>query len=200
MSARTTIIERFSELPRAMRWLVVATIGTALFLFWQDMLQPIKHGWDRESNRIETQVRAVREGEQLTEQLQGPVLRDTVLGVGLIDLPGGPDEGRKAIADAVNAVLTGDLAVSHSFQIGESTLPRNAATGLVESTKRLKTITGELRFDAKPDKAIRIVQALEQRPEIESVNSVRFTKINEGNLKVRLNFDTWIVATKAARR
>jgi hypothetical protein len=198
--ARTAIFERFNELPRAMRWLAVALVGIALFLFWQDVLLPVKLSWDRQSDALEAQVVAVRNGELLTEQLQGPALRDTVLGVGAIELPSGPDEGRKAIADAVNSVLTGDLAVSHSFQIGESTLPREAAKDLVKSNKRLKTITGELRFEAKPDLTIRIINALERHPQIESVTSVRLTKINEGRLKVRLNFDTWIVAAKATRR
>lgn len=196
--SESALLQRYAELPRAMRWLVVAVAFTVAFLAWESSIGAIVRNWSEQADDIEANLAEIATAKALQARLSD--LRGVIQSLGPVEQPATEDESRMALDRAVNDVLGAHSVSDQSFDLASSAsqLPRNVSSGLVHSSERLRRITGELSFVASPETAIAIISDLESRPEIESVSAVRLVIAGNRTLTVRLTLEAW--ARGEARR
>lgn len=187
------LLERYESLPRAYQWAVLGLGFVILFLIWDSAIKPIGQDWAMQADRIERTVDDVRKGEALMNELNQARLENTIITLGPVDLPTSDTEGRTELSNAVIETLQKHGVRDHSFDLRlGSKLPQSASQGVTDMGRRLTRLTGDLRFEAKPDVMMKIIADLEQRDEIEAVSSVRLTRAGSV-LKVRLDLEAWVI-------
>ena len=194
-----TIWSRFGKLPRAARWAILAVVGLALFLVYDAGVRPVSKGWNDRAEAMLADVRETVRAEERLKHLEAS--RDPILALGPVEIPDREAEAGRALNEAVNEVLK-EHPVSHdSFSLrSPARLKRGTLERLISSDQRVERITGDLRFVAAPDEATAIIAALEKRPEIESISSVRITREPGRKLRVDLTVDVWIVTSQRKAR
>ena len=184
---------RYHEAPRAVRWAILAGGFLVLFLIWDSWIKPVGQAWAMEADRIERTVEDVREGEALMRKLNQARLESTIVNLGPLEQPGSDAQGRTELSNAVIETLREHGVKDHSFDLRlGGKLPAQVSSGVTDQGKRLVRLTGDLRFEAKPDVVIAVIADLERRAEIEAVTSVRLTRAT-GVLRVRLDLEAWVI-------
>lgn len=191
-------IERFRQLPRLVQWGFLIVVGIVLFLIWDQYIAPVTREWNERASRIESQLQMVRDADRLNSDVLK--LRETIIGIGEVELPRNVDIAKRQVEEAVNEV-TGRFSISnHSFSYRESgTVGRGALAGL-PGGQNVEKITGDLRFEASPEDAVAVIAALESRSEIERLVSLQMLKLPNRRVSVRLSLEAWGVPNTAAAR
>ncbi len=194
-----TIWSRFGKLPRAARWAILAVVGLALFLTYDAGVRPVSRGWN---DRAEAMLADVRETARAQERLKHlRASRDPILALGPVEIPDREAEAGRALNEAVNEVLKEHPVSRDSFSLrSPAKLKRGTLERLISSDQRVERITGDLRFVAGPEEATAIIAALEKRPEIESISSVRITRKAGRKVTLDLTVDVWIVTSQRKSR
>lgn len=197
MSHTTSLMQQFRQMPRAIQWAIIAAIGMFLFMAWDQYLKPVADDWNTRAEVIQTQVREVRAGEQVAQELQRSQLKNLVTSMGPVRVPVSVPEGSKRFNDFVLDVLKKHNIGTHDYSFGSrGKMPKNVLTG-VTAGKRLDRYTGDLKFDATPKVAAAIIAELESSPDIESINSARLTRDTGGKVKVHLVIEAWLLSTES---
>jgi hypothetical protein len=201
VSAHGTFSDRFAALPRSVHWLLYAVIAVVIFLVWDTVIGEITADLNRKADRIEEQVRTVRESRHDAQRLRGPQ-ENLIVGFGPVEAPATPNESSKSLGDLVVAVLAAHGVSKEKLDLGGgATLPRDVSRSILAhsrqfSDRRLKTVTGTLAFDATPDKAIAIIRDFEEHPEVEAVTKVQFKKSSGGRVTVNLELEAWAIGAR----
>jgi hypothetical protein len=196
--SESALLQRYAELPRALRWLVIAVALTAAFLAWDSSIGALVRNWSAQADDIEANLAEIATADALQARMND--LRGVIQSIGPVEQPAMEGESRVALDRAVNDVLRAHTVSNQSFDLAASAsqLPRDVSSGLVRSSERLRRITGELSFVASPETAIAIISELESRPEIEAISAVRLVIAGNRTLTVRLTLEAW--ARGEARR
>jgi len=196
MSATDTLIQRVQVLPRAVRWLLLAVAGLALFLVWDNVIRPWSEDFDSRSSRIEAQLSEIREGRGVTQSLRAGAMKGAVISLGAV---APPDDITSVSADLntlVNESLKKHAATNPNFSARtRGKLPTNALTGIRQG-RRIDRYTVDLKFDATPQAAAGVIADIESSPAVHSVNSIRMVRDTGGKLKVALTFEAWALEAK----
>ncbi len=65
----------------------------------------------------------------------------------------------------------------------------------------MERISGDLKFEARPEAALSIISELEDSPAIESITSVRLsTEAGPGKVRVDLTLEAWVVGSDQRSR
>ena len=200
MTKTQTIWNRFRQLPRAVQWASLAAIGIGLFLLHDQHVRPITTTWHDQADEMLKEVGEAARSENRSRQLRA--MREPILGLGAVELPGKEAQGSNALNDAVNEVLKRHTVARDSFNLrGATRLPRNTLSQIIQPNQLVQRITGDFRFDAAPDEAVAIIAELESSPMIEAISSVRITRVS-GTRKVTvdLTVEAWIVSAEPRKR
>jgi hypothetical protein len=196
------MLERFQQLPRAVRWLVVAAVFIALFRVWDLTIGDLSRAWAKEAETVERQITAVRDSAVLTDELED--LENAILGLGPVRAPGRQDEGRTALTLAVVDVLENEPHNIDHYEFdlsgGGDRLPQDLSRDLVRPGNRVSRLTCTVGFDAKPERAIAVIGDLENRDEIEAIRKISITKGDRGTVKVSLTLESWVEVPANRRR
>jgi hypothetical protein len=188
-----SLTQSFQQLPRALKWAVVAAFGLILFLIWSSYLDPIAQDFNRDAEQIESKVRDVRSIRDLNDQT-----KKLIEVVGPVEFPKSEAETSAAVDALVNGLLKKHNASNPNFSLRTtSALPKAALPGVVRNN-RVERLTGDLKFDASPQAAAAIIAELESSPDIESINSVRMTRDTSGKVKVQLALEAWVLSSARA--
>jgi len=193
MTAMTNMLHWFWRLPRAAQWLTFAIVFTVLFLAWHSVLGEIAANWNASADTIEADVRTVRNSREVLADLKR--LGDPITAIGEVATPGGKNEGGVAMSNAVIEIM-GTMKYSFGLNASGGNLPQDISRSVSRGGQRLSRLTGDLKFEATPEKAVDIIAAFETHPDIEAVSSVRLTRSSAGKLTVRLTLEAWVVAEK----
>ncbi len=193
-----SLMDRVTELPRAVRWALGAAVLLLAFVAWDDNVRPIAEGWNRQADAIERQLAEAREAEQLVRAIRAR--RQLVESLGPVELPGPDDDGREALHSLVVDIVRSYRSVRNdSFNLGGGAdrLPAAVSQRLLAASgqagRRLVRISGDLRFDAEPEDAVAIVADLEARPEVEAVSLVRMLRKDGRTVGVTIDLNAWVV-------
>src|SRR5690554_1920825 len=88
--------QQYRALPRALQWALAAAVVLVLFLFWDSFIRPIGDEWSMQADRIQANVRKVRDSRMLEEQFNR--MKNTIVAIGPVEIP----STEKQTSDAVN--------------------------------------------------------------------------------------------------
>ncbi|MHC4415338.1 MAG: hypothetical protein ACYS0G_08650 [Planctomycetota bacterium] len=200
MSSTQTIWQRFRRLPRAAQWALLAAVGLVLFLVYDDGVRPVTERWNERTDAMLADLEEAVRSDHRSRQVRA--MKESVLALGAVGIPGAEAEAGRALNEAVNDVLKRHTVSSDSFTLrSPARLPRGTLSQLIDTDQRVQRITGDLRFNAAPDEATAIIALLEKRPEIEAISSVRITRqAGARKVTVDLTVDVWIVSVEPRSR
>lgn len=184
------LMDRFNQMPRALRWASYAVFGVVLFLIWDSYVYPATLEMAQKADTIERQRDQVRNTPQLLAQMND--LRDAIMIVGHVAPPRDVVEGEGRFTNAVT-----DALKTHGIRDETFTLRRGGAFQsehlyTVTGSRQTYRLTGELRFEAPPDVTMAVIADLESRPEVESLTQVNLTRASGRRLSVRIVLEAWI--------
>lgn len=196
MSNARDHLERFQELPRAMRWVVLAAVFLVAFLFWAKLIQPTAQGWSDRADRMESELHDLK-----TDSGVPTDIRDATIGYGDLQLPDRKQQGSLQLAQHVQQLLEEHGIKNDSFTMQRPT-PINAAksSGLTPGNEKLERLKCELDFQTQPNVAADIISAMESDPAIEAISTVKLDREGSGMVRVRLTIESWVRAGRGGRR
>ena len=195
MMVAKDIMRRLERLPRAIQWLAWTALFTIAFLVWDSSIAPISLRWSADADEMLDRLRLVAEPRRMKRSTQ-----EAIVGHGPVDLPREKATGAIAMTQAVNAVLGRHAISNDDFSRTRSgVVPRTLLPGIARTRQKIEWIKAELRFDASPEEAAAVIAELEWDPAIESINSLRMSKIEARKVRVRLTLESWVVAQDGVR-
>lgn len=194
------IWQRYRKLPRATQWALAAGIAVVVFLIYDSIVGPLTGSWNEQADEMLADVATATGGGQRARQVSG--LREPILALGVVSMPGTESDANQALHAIVNDVLKRHPVSRDSFNYhGAAKLPRGTLRDVLASGQSLERISGDLRFDAEPEEAMSIIAELEDSPNIESISSVRMTRqAGPQKVTVDLTVDAWIVSADTRAR
>lgn len=198
-ATRSPLLDRYTRMPRSLRWGIVAIAGIALFLLADSTVWALARTWSDRASAIQGALDDARTKKASLDN----DLRSAVIAHGAIKLPDDEAEGSSALAEAVNAVMNeypGVVNFSYDSR-GSARLPATALRGLIGAGQRASKVIGELQFDAPPEQATAIIAALESHPDVEAINRITIRR-HEGvrRVNVRATVEAWVVSAGNERR
>ena len=200
MSSMQSIWQMYRELPRAAQWGVAALVGVVLFLVWNDVVLSLTGQLNREADRLLAEYDKAAGNEQRLKNLRA--VQDVVRGLGEVARPGREAAAEAAFNSTVNSVLKQFTVSNDSFNYGGGRpMKRGTLSKIVPSGFEVRSVSGDLRFDATPAEAVAIIAELENSSDIEAINNVRITKQSAGGkVTVDLTLEAWIIAKTTRAR
>ncbi len=176
--------QEYERMSRSGRMIALLGVGLLVVLFWSELIAPISASWGGAADEISNQVdRVDRAATQAAAQ------RANVVAYGPMVSPSQRANESQAMLDAVNAIM--DEFDIRAYEFDESSSTAKVGGSMLTGIDRIKAT---LKFEAPEEKAIEILGALEDSPELESINSARVQQGKTGrlNLEVELTIEAWI--------
>ncbi len=176
--------QEYERMSRSGRMIALLGVGLLVVLFWSELIAPISASWGGAADEISNQVdRVDRAATQAAAQ------RANVVAYGPMVSPSQRANESQAMLEAVNAIM--DEFDIRAYEFDESSSTVKVGGSMLTGIDRIKAT---LKFEAPEEKAIEILGALEDSPELESINSARVQQGKTGglNLEVELTIEAWI--------
>ena len=173
------------------------------FFAWDGTVGTTMERWNREADRIETQLDRLSDASYIGSRL----LRrsSAIVSLGPVKLPCSESEGRSALTNAVVDVLeSGKYKVTYGFDLGGGgdKLREDLSRGIVSHGGRVTRLTGALKFEASPEDAIAIIAAFDGREDIDGIRKVTISKgesRGSAKVKVALTLEKWVEVSSTRR-
>ncbi len=190
----------YRRAPKTVQWSIGAAVVAVLFLVWNDFVVRLTDEWDLRAQRMLTNVDRVASDTQRLQSLGR--LRPVVLGLGPLDEPGSESDAEKRLNMAINEVLKEHTVLKDSFNYrGPSKLRRGTLSRVIAPGQQVEHITGDLRFDATPETAAKVIAQLEASADIDAISSLRMTRqAGPRRVTVVLTVEAWIVTAERRAR
>jgi hypothetical protein len=196
MSAMQSIMQQYQKMSRAMQWATLAALGLALYFMWDNAIRPVTDDLNDDADVIArdvSELRSIETESQRLKDFKSPV----VWNIGPVRPPAAVAEGSKKFNDVVLEVLQKHGATNTNFSSRpRGKLPRSALVSYANNG-RIDRLTGDIKFDASPEKAAAIIAELESSPDIEAITSLRLVRDTGRKVRVTLTVETWVLATDA---
>jgi hypothetical protein len=185
------------NLPPAKR---AAVIGAAVLVAWMALEQwswSWAREWSAQADRIQ---KALSESRELAGS-DDPMARTGAELYGPIDPPSSENDGAQAMAEAVNAVVKRHSTSGFSYDAQRASTRLPGAVNIGGAADRVSRVMGEVRFEATPAEAAKIISELESNSAIEAISALRIEKMeNDTRVSVRLTVEAWVFGTRSAGR
>ncbi len=190
----------YRRAPKTVQWSIGAAVVAVLFLVWNDFVVRLTDEWDLRAQRMLANVDRVAGDTQRLQSLGR--LRPVVLGLGPLDEPGSESDAEKRLNMAINEVLKEHTVLKDSFNYrGPSKLRRGTLSRVIAPGQQVEHITGDLRFDATPETAAKVIAQLEASADIDAISSLRMTRqAGPRRVTVVLTVEAWIVTAERRAR
>lgn len=185
-------------MPRVVQLGAVAGVAIVIFLIWADYIAPKSREFKERADRIAADVRTVRDTDAMDSSIRQ--LRETIYGLGEVQPPRPEADGKVAMNRAVNAVMREHTISNDSFSTRVQGSLRPDTLYSLTGGARVQLLTGDLQFDATPDTAIAMISQLESRPEIESITTVRMSRISGRRVRTQVILEAWVLPSGAPAR
>jgi hypothetical protein len=195
--ANNPTLVRIRNLPPGKR---AAVIGAAVLVAWLALEQwswSWARAWSDQADRIQ---RALAESRSLAGS-DDPMARTGAELYGPVEPPTSENDGAQAMAEAVNAVLKRHSTGGFSYDAQRASTRLPGSVNIGGSADRISRVTGEVRFEASPAEAAKIISELESNPAIEAISALRIEKMeNDTRVSVRLTVEAWVFGTRSSGR
>ncbi|TVQ52962.1 MAG: hypothetical protein EA377_09055 [Phycisphaerales bacterium] len=183
--------EQFREQSRLMQFGIIAAIALVLFFIWDYGVRPVSSEWAWQSERIQNQVRRVRQAERLQADVRN--VQDVVYALGEVQLPPPADSGGEQLSRAWDRLLQEYSVSNPSFNIRQGGPLGGSALMSVTGGERAQIINGDVRFQASPEDAIEIIAKLETQPEVAVIRDITINRVGNRRVGVRLTIEAWVI-------
>jgi hypothetical protein len=188
---------KIRNLPPAKR---AAVIGAAVLVGWMALEQwswSWARAWSEQADRIQN---ALAESRTLANS-DDPMAHTGAELYGPIEPPSSENDGAQAMAEAVNAVVKEHSTSGFSYDAQRASTRLPGAVNIGGSADRVSRVSGEVRFEATPTEAAKIISELESNPAIEAISALRIEKMeNDSRVSVRLTVEAWVFGARTTGR
>ena len=197
----TTMWQKFSKLPRAAQWAVIAAVSLITYLAYTDYVGAIADDWNTKADVIEARIHTAQDKVKQIKNMKK--MSSLIRGLGPVEEPQRDiNAASTALKQTINAILKDHSVTDDDFKASRpSRLPPQTLANLTNGTSnRVESLSVVLNFDASVQSTLAIISELESSPDIESVSDVHLTKLPASRkLSVRLIVVAWVY-TSATRR
>jgi len=193
-----------TQVDRIRAWPPAAQLGLAaavLIVGWwlcSDTVWSWARGYSKDAGELRELL--ARGKDQSGDRLKDA--RDSVLAHGRVQLPRRPEEGAALLAQAATSIINANEGViAYKYEArGSSRLPASALRDVLDENQRAERVTAEIQFEAAPDVVTKVLAALESSPEIDSISSLRLSRLDATKkLRVRAVIEAWVLASGGTR-
>ena len=188
---------KIRNLPPAKR---AAVIGAAVLVAWMALEQwswSWARAWSEQADRIQS---ALAESRALANS-DDPMARTGAEFYGPVEPPSSENDGAQAMAEAVNAVVKKHSTSGFSYDAQRASTRLPGAVNIGGSADRVSRVSGDVRFEATPAEAAKIIAELESNPAIEAISALRIEKLeNDTRVSVRLTVEGWVFGARSTGR
>jgi hypothetical protein len=189
------LLDRIAAFPRAIQWAIWATIGTIVFLMWDATIAQVAADWSSKADTIEMQIREVNKPARLTSST-----KSAITAFGEVQLPREKADGASGLTNAIHEILASSRVRDDDFKRTKTTRMRSSALpGIAQSGQQIEQVIGDLHFEARQSEVLNVIADLESSPWIDTISSVRLTRIDERLIRVNLSLEAWVVSKKRGR-
>ncbi|MBC8202547.1 MAG: hypothetical protein H8E91_01845 [Planctomycetes bacterium] len=189
------LLDRIAAFPRAIQWAIWAAVGTIAFLMWDASIAEIAADWSSKADTIEMQIREVNKPTRLTAST-----KSAITAFGEVQLPREKADGASGLTNAIHEILGSSRVRDDDFKRTKTTRMRsNALPGIAQSGQQIEQVIGDLHFEARQSDVLNVIADLESSPWIDTISSVRLTRIDERLIRVNLSLEAWVVSKKRGR-
>jgi len=189
------MLDRIASYPRAIQWAIWTTVGTVAFLMWDSTLAEVATDWSSKADNIEMQISEVNTPVELTS-----ITKNAITAFGEIQLPRTKAVGASGLTNAIHAILAARNVRNDEFKRTKTTRMRSGSLpGIATSGQQIEQVIGDLHFDARQSEILDVIADLESSPWIDSVSSVRLSKLEGRLIGVDLSLEAWVVSKKHKR-
>lgn len=190
------LVDRIAEFPRALQWTIWATVGTIAFLMWDATIANVAADWSSRADAIEIQIKEVNAPLVLTSST-----RNAITAFGEVQLPRDKAAGASGLTNAIHEILASSRVRNDEFKRTKTTRMRSSSMpGIAQSGEQIERVIGDLYFEARQSEILDVIAALESSPWIDSVSSVRLTRMDGRLIRVNLSLEAWVVSKKRGRK
>lgn len=199
MNDSPTLWQKFTNLPRAAQWALIAAVSILGYLAYTDYVWAIVVDWNKQADAIEMRIQDVNSKGRINIARMSPLIR----GIGPVEEPQkNINDAGAALRQTINAILKRNSVSNDDFRASRAVrLPTQTLANLINGTnKRVESLSVILKFEASVNTTMAIISELESSPDIESISDVRLTKISGAKkLSVRLTMVAWVYSTATSR-
>jgi len=191
---KSSLIDRLQSLPRAGRWGVYGLIIILGLWIYTEPVLGLAAKWNAEADRAQEALNRTRDPIAARRPVDN--VRDTIGMLGSVEVPTGESSTSEQLKTVVNEILK-RYPVSKDSLLTQapSKLKQDTLRAVVRSGQQAQKITGQLDFDAGDQDAARIIAELEASEAIESIRSVRLTKLGQNRVSARLTLEAWVISS-----
>ena len=195
MTALQSMLQQYQKMSRAMRLATLAALALGLYFVWDSAIRPITQQLNDDADVIARNVSELHRIEAEAVKLKD-LKKTLVWNIGPVRPPAAVAEGSKKFNDVVLDVLQKHGAINTNFSSrSRGKLPRTTMAAYANG-KRIDRLTGDIKFDASPEKAAAIIAELEASPHIESISSLRLVRDTGRKVRVTLTVEAWVLSTE----
>ena len=200
-SPKITMWQKFTKLPRATQWALIAAVSIVVYLAYSDYVWAISDDWNTQADRIKARLQTSHIKADNLKNIKK--LEPLIRGIGPVEEPQ-KDIGaaNAALTQTINTILKSHSVTDDDFRASPPVrLPPQTLTNLTKGTSnRVESLSVELKFEATVQTTMAIISELESSPNIESISHVRLSKLSGAKkLSVRLTVVTWVYSPATRR-
>ncbi len=189
------LLDRISSFPRAIQWAIWAAICTFAFLLWDATIADVAAGWAAKSDTIEMQINEVNKPIVLKSST-----KHAISAFGEVQLPREKADGSSGLTNAIHDILASSRVRNDEFTRTKTTRMRSSALpGIAQSGQQIEQVIGDLHFEARQSDILNVIADLESSPWIDSISSVRLTRLDGRLIRVNLSLEAWVISKKRGR-
>lgn len=200
----STFVERWVALPRAARWGVLGVVGIGMYFAAVDPILALQSKWADRADSKEAELQRFA-SERLMRKSADEA---TALGIsrfGDVAPPGAATATSEAVNTQITRVLGEQEIGQPTITSREQAMTSGPMASKLAADERLQRLVTDIKFEATPDRCVRVLAALEQCPEVSTISRVQFstpTGTDKAASVVRawLTVETWQVAKKGRGR
>jgi hypothetical protein len=194
--SKPTYIDRFRALSSVYQWAIAIAAALLLYVAADDGVWAPARDLNAKSDRLAT---ALKEGAQRDALLKS--VSGAIMPIGRIVVPRAETNGSQELRQSINEVMK-NFGVSPEMQggIGANMTAPPELQDLIAVNNRLSKVTQDLTFSAKQEVVAKVLAALEARPEIESISSLKLTRdAKNQRVDVMMTVEAWVQVPKKVR-
>ena len=192
----TPLFDRWSAIPRAGQWLVLAGVGLAAYFL---VVEPVIDMTVRASGRADAMAARIRMVNGMNAKADGD-RQAIALGARLhgdVTIPGQRSEAATGLNRAVDRVLREAGVTGARTQTTEQNLRDGPATRFFGGRGSLVKLVSTVSFDASPEAFSRVLGSLENAPDVSAVTRVIVRRGDDGSRRVSatLTVEAWALGS-----
>ncbi len=191
-----TYIEHFRALSPIYQWAIAIAAALLLYVAADDGVWAPARELNTKSDRL---ARALKEGAQRDALLKS--VSGAITPIGRIVVPRAEMDGSEELLRSINEVAKNfDVSMKVQTGSGANMSAPPELQDLIASSNRLSKVTADLTFSAKQEVFAKVLAALEARPEIESISSLKLGRdAKNQRVDVMMTVEAWVQVPKKVR-